>query len=394
MSERKPLTLREEEVPVHLVDLNAYQNRTLDLRDGVARLAESIRRYGLLAPIVVYRKGDGRFGLVAGERRLRAARDVLGWERIPARVLEAEPDPELLLRLTVEENQNREGVSYMGRLAAALRWAALRTGRSLEEVAEVLFLLRKGQRPPEDIAGALREAAASLGLSPASLFHYLIPLRTLHREVPALAFLLVRAPLSYRVTQDLVEGVLALPPERREEVVSRLEELLSNPPRDLLPRLYRLLGKRLPTDLRAEVEEVPGADLDSLDPLTRLRREVRARARGNPPEPVAALKRELRELRREAAGLEKLLEGASLPYGDGEREVAPDLRDRALALAPRVARARHLVGVGVRAIAEALRLEPRLAKDPSLRPRYVNALHELRWALERLDSLLEENPKV
>ncbi len=344
--------------------------------------------------MVVYRKADGRFGLVAGERRLRAVRDVLGWERIPARVLDSEPSPELLLRLTVEENQNREGVSYMGRLAAAMRWAALRTGRSLEEVAETLFLLRKGQRPPEELSQAFKEAGASLGITAASLSKYLAPLRTLYREAPALAFLLVRAPLSYRVTQDLVEGFLALPAERREAAVSRLEELLSNPPRDLLPRLYRLLGKRLPTDLRAEVEEVPGADLDPLDPLTRLRREVRARARGNPPGFVAALRREFRELRREAARLEKLLEGASLPYGDGEREVAPELRDQALALLPRVSGARRLLGVGARALAEALRLEPRLAKDPSLRPRYVNALHELRWALERLDSLLEENPKA
>ena len=56
-----------------------------DLGDLEA-LADSIRERGLLHPIVI--TADNL--LVCGERRLRACRDVLGWERIPARVMECE----------------------------------------------------------------------------------------------------------------------------------------------------------------------------------------------------------------------------------------------------------------------------------------------------------------
>lgn len=66
--------MQQQEVELSLIDTNPFQNRTLESRLQVEDLARSMARHGLLAPIVVYRKPDGRFGLVAGERRLRAAR--------------------------------------------------------------------------------------------------------------------------------------------------------------------------------------------------------------------------------------------------------------------------------------------------------------------------------
>src|SRR5947209_19025697 len=71
-------------VPVEAVVPNPYQPRREFEPAALAELAESIRRHGVLQPIVARRVGSG-YELVAGERRLRAAR-MAGLEQIPARL--------------------------------------------------------------------------------------------------------------------------------------------------------------------------------------------------------------------------------------------------------------------------------------------------------------------
>ncbi len=75
-----------------------------DLGD-LATLKSSIRQHGLLNPILV----DDRYQLVAGERRLRAAKD-LGWTKIDVRVLDA-IDPVSRLDMEVHENLLRKNFS-------------------------------------------------------------------------------------------------------------------------------------------------------------------------------------------------------------------------------------------------------------------------------------------
>lgn len=74
-----------EEIPVDLVDVSEFNTRK-DLADGqvdsdIEALARSIERQGLLQPITVYRKPDGRFALVAGQRRM-LAHMFIGWPTI------------------------------------------------------------------------------------------------------------------------------------------------------------------------------------------------------------------------------------------------------------------------------------------------------------------------
>jgi ParB/RepB/Spo0J family partition protein len=71
-------------------------------------LAESIDAYGLLQPLVVRRRADGGFELVAGHRRL-AALQQLGWESAPAIVREVDEDEAYVL--TLVENLQREDLS-------------------------------------------------------------------------------------------------------------------------------------------------------------------------------------------------------------------------------------------------------------------------------------------
>src|SRR5206468_11626113 len=87
---------------------NARQPRRRFEPEATAGLAESIRRQGLLQPVVVRPREGGGYELIAGERRWRAARDA-GVESVPAIVREADERDSLLLALV--ENVAREQLS-------------------------------------------------------------------------------------------------------------------------------------------------------------------------------------------------------------------------------------------------------------------------------------------
>ena len=96
------------EVPVELVGPNPHQPRRSFDERGLAELADSIRARGLLQPIVVRALPGGRYELLAGERRLRAAR-IAELESVPALVREADERDQLDIALT--ENMAREDLN-------------------------------------------------------------------------------------------------------------------------------------------------------------------------------------------------------------------------------------------------------------------------------------------
>src|SRR5213080_3924326 len=94
-------------VPVHEIVPNPEQPRRHFDDEALGQLADSIRRHGLLQPLVV-RRIAGRYELIAGERRLRAARRA-GLERVPVIVREARAEDRLELALI--ENVQRENLT-------------------------------------------------------------------------------------------------------------------------------------------------------------------------------------------------------------------------------------------------------------------------------------------
>jgi ParB family transcriptional regulator, chromosome partitioning protein len=96
------------EIPVELIGPNPRQPRRSFDEDKLAELAESIRARGVLQPIVVSPLPGGRYELVAGERRLRAAR-LAELESVPAVVREA--DDWDRLELALAENMAREDLN-------------------------------------------------------------------------------------------------------------------------------------------------------------------------------------------------------------------------------------------------------------------------------------------
>jgi ParB family chromosome partitioning protein len=118
------------EVDTAAVRPNPAQPRRQVDEAGLAELAASIERHGLLQPIVVKEEGD-EYVLVAGQRRLLAHRS-LGRERIPALIVTGEPD-----ELALIENLQRQDLSPLDE-AEALAALKARHGYSQDELARIM----------------------------------------------------------------------------------------------------------------------------------------------------------------------------------------------------------------------------------------------------------------
>src|ERR1051326_8014398 len=92
-----------EELPLDQLDIGTAQVRT-DLNSGIDDLATSIRKQGLLQPIVVAKSTKGRYEIVAGQRRF-LAHQKLGFKTIRAIVLDTAPaDDDTKVALSLTEN--------------------------------------------------------------------------------------------------------------------------------------------------------------------------------------------------------------------------------------------------------------------------------------------------
>jgi ParB family chromosome partitioning protein len=121
-------------VAVDKIDPNPDQPRLTFDEDTLQELAASITEHGVLQPILVRPSADGRFQLIAGERRWRAAR-IAGLREIPAIVDEI--DDQTALEIAIIENLQREDLSP---LDEALMYERMTTehGYSLRKLAQKL----------------------------------------------------------------------------------------------------------------------------------------------------------------------------------------------------------------------------------------------------------------
>ncbi|MEA5067544.1 MAG: ParB/RepB/Spo0J family partition protein, partial [Christensenellaceae bacterium] len=117
-------------LPVDAICASACQPRTRFAEQSLVELSESIRQHGLLSPVVVRRMGEG-YELIAGERRLRAVRQ-LGQPLIDALIRTVDAREAALLALI--ENLQREDLHYLEQ-AQAFRQLLLSYGFSQEALA-------------------------------------------------------------------------------------------------------------------------------------------------------------------------------------------------------------------------------------------------------------------
>jgi ParB family chromosome partitioning protein len=127
------------ELPVEAIEPNPYQPRKSFDAERLNELAESIRRHGLLQPVVVIPNGDGWI-LVAGERRLRAHK-MIGAERIRAIVADVDLDRLRMRELALVENIQRENLNPV-ELAEAYRELLEVHGITHEKLASIVHKSR------------------------------------------------------------------------------------------------------------------------------------------------------------------------------------------------------------------------------------------------------------
>lgn len=153
------LSTRVQYIPLGRIRPNPQQPRRSFDEEGLAELAASIRSCGILQPLTVRRAGEG-YELVAGERRLRAAR-IAGLREVPCLVAQVGEEDSALLALM--ENLQRRDLDcweeaqaiarLISRYGPSQEEAARRLGRAQPTVANKLRLLRL----PEDVRALLRE---------------------------------------------------------------------------------------------------------------------------------------------------------------------------------------------------------------------------------------------
>ena len=135
------------EIDIDLIDVNKEQARKAFDEEKLKELSESIKMHGIIQPLILTEK-NGRYTIVAGERRYRAAR-MAGIKKVPAAVRSFEE--EKLLELSLIENIQREDLNPVEEGRAILKLmqehgftqetVALRIGRSRSAVANTLRLL-------------------------------------------------------------------------------------------------------------------------------------------------------------------------------------------------------------------------------------------------------------
>lgn len=260
-------TAREDflEIDIDLIEPSIAQPRTHFDEGRLEELAQSIRSNGIVQPILVRRRG-GRYQLIAGERRWRAAQRA-GLQRVPAVVREIPDDK--LLELALIENIQRQELNAIEEAHAYKRLietlgltqevVAQRVGRDRSFITNYLRLLRL----PEDIQHLVEEEKLTMGHARALLG---VDDQDIQRKV---ARNIIEQSLSVRETERAIKRIIAgtsptlatLPTPKRDDANVRAAETKL---RRRLGTQVRILPSQTGTGGKIEIEYYNDSDLDRL----------------------------------------------------------------------------------------------------------------------------------
>lgn len=188
------------EIPVTEIEINPDQPRRNFDPESLQELADSIKIHGVLQPLLVRKKGAG-YQLIAGERRLRAAK-LAGLERVP--VIIKELDDRTVMEIALVENLQREDLNPLEEAQAYRRLldefrltqeeVAKAVGKSRSAIANTVRLLQL----PEDVQQMVLKNQLTMGHARA-----LLGLEQPEQQL-FLAEKIVKENLSVRETEELV----------------------------------------------------------------------------------------------------------------------------------------------------------------------------------------------
>lgn len=240
-------------IEVDKVRPNPYQPRTEFDETRLKDLADSIRQYGVLQPLVVTRheeeKADGGiqtyYELIAGERRLRASR-LAGLLQVPVIIRSAEEQDRVKLELAIIENLQREDLNAIDRARAFERLAkefklnnaeiARKIGKSREYVSNSIRLLKL----PEEVQHSVMTGGLAEG------------------HARALLMLIDRPEEQKTLFRDILTRKLSV---RDVEKITReiaVEKVRRHDPHPEITALERAFAERLGTRVEIRVAEQGG----------------------------------------------------------------------------------------------------------------------------------------
>ena len=194
------------QINIDLIDTNPYQPRNTFEDEKLLELSESIKHLGVIQPITVRKLENGRYQLISGERRLRAAK-LAGLTSIPAFIRDASETE--ILQLALVENIQREDLNAID-VAIALEklieeynltqeQLSEKIGKNRATIANFLRLLKL----PVEVQAAIREGKISMGHA-----------RTLI-NLPSIE-------LQLEITEKIIQNDLSV--RQVEELVRKLQE--------------------------------------------------------------------------------------------------------------------------------------------------------------------------
>jgi len=218
-----------QEVPLSRIEPNPEQPRKNFREEALEELASSIREKGVLQPVILRKGEKGRYFLIAGERRWRAAK-IAGLRNIPAIIKETSTSESLELALI--ENIQRDDLNPIEtaeafhRLMEEFRYTqedlSRRVGKERATVANYLRLLKL----PVEIKKLVNDGEISMGHARAILS---LPTKKTQIDI---ARQVIKKGLSVRETEALCKKVLSPPAKkgrpRKDPNIRALEERLSN----------------------------------------------------------------------------------------------------------------------------------------------------------------------
>lgn len=210
------------EIDLSLIEVNPFQPRQTFKEEELQELAISIRQLGVVQPVTLRQLSNGKYQLIAGERRVRAAR-IAGLQKIPAFIRSA--DDQAMLELALVENIHR---SDLDAIEVALSYQRLidecnltqenlsdRVGKKRSTIANYIRLLKL----PAEIQIGIREDKISMGHARTlvtiddtdkqlSIFHQVIENNLSVREIEELVRNLDKEPVAAKKIQKKEPGAL------------------------------------------------------------------------------------------------------------------------------------------------------------------------------------------
>ena len=224
------------EIEVSRIDVCKSQPRKNFDEEKLNELAASIKRHGVIQPLILNKKGS-RYQIIAGERRYRAAR-IAGLKTVPAIVKDMEAGE--VLQISIIENIQRENLNPMEE-AMAISMLMKEYGFTQEKVAEALGRSRSAVANtlrllvlPKSVAEMVEAGTLSAGHA-----RTLIPLKD-KKLLEAAAREVAEQDMSVRETEEYVKKLLAPAKPRKNPEFARAEKELS----EAMETKIRLSGSR------------------------------------------------------------------------------------------------------------------------------------------------------